>query len=253
MGAMCIGAAGAARLRYSGIMDDVLIILPTYNERENLERMVVAIRRELPGAHVLIIDDGSPDGTGDIADSLVEAHEGVFVHHRSGKLGLGTAYLWGFGWALARDYRHVFEMDCDFSHDPADLPRLLERSRGGADLVIGSRYVDGGGTEGWGLVRRLISRGGGLYSRLVLGIGVRDLTAGFKCFRREGLEALPLDRIRSEGFSFQIEVNYLAAKSGLRIIEIPVTFRDRQEGTSKMSGGIFAEALLVVWRIRLGI
>jgi dolichol-phosphate mannosyltransferase len=234
-------------------MDDVLIILPTYNERENLARMVAAIRKELPGAHILVIDDGSPDGTGDIADGLARANEGVFVHHRGGKLGLGTAYLWGFGWALERDYRHVFEMDCDFSHDPADLPRLLERSRRGADLVIGSRYVDGGGIEDWGLLRRLISRGGGLYSRLVLGIGVRDLTAGFKCFRREGLEALPLDRIRSEGFSFQIEVNYLAAKSGLRIVEVPVTFRDRQEGTSKMSGSVFVEALLVVWRIRLGI
>jgi len=233
-------------------MDDVLIILPTYNERENLERMVAAIGREVPGAHLLIIDDGSPDGTGDIADGIAAASPSVFVHHREGKLGLGTAYVWGFGWALERDYRHVFEMDCDFSHDPADLPRLLERSRRGADVVIGSRYVDGGGTEGWGLARRLISRGGGFYSRLVLGIGVRDLTAGFKCFRREALEALPLDRIRSEGFSFQIELNYLASKSGLRIVEIPVTFRDRQEGTSKMTGNIFAEALVMVWRIRLG-
>jgi len=231
-------------------MDDVLIILPTYNERENLEKMVAAIGRELPGAHLLIIDDGSPDGTGDIAEAIAAADPTVFVHHREGKLGLGTAYLWGFRWALERDYRHVFEMDCDFSHDPADLPRLLEQSRDGADLVIGSRYVDGGGTEDWGLGRRLISRGGGFYSRLVLGIGVRDLTAGFKCFRREGLLALPLDRIRSEGFSFQIEVNYLASKHGLRIVEVPVIFRDRQEGTSKMSGGIFAEALLVVWKIR---
>lgn len=234
-------------------MDDVLIILPTYNERENLEKMVAAIGRELPGAHLLIIDDGSPDGTGDLAEGLAAAQAGIFVHHREGKLGLGTAYLWGFGWALERRYRHVFEMDCDFSHDPADLPRLLERSRRGADVVIGSRYVPGGGTEGWGLVRRAISRGGGFYSRAVLGIGVRDLTAGFKCFRREALEALPLDRVHSGGFSFQIEINYLAARAGLRIVEVPVTFRDRQEGTSKMSGNIFVEALLVVWRIRLGI
>lgn len=234
-------------------MDDVLILLPTYNERENLEKMVAAIGRELPGAHLLIIDDGSPDGTGDIADGLAAAApSSIFVHHRSGKLGLGTAYLWGLHWALERDYRHVFEMDCDFSHDPADLPRLLAASRGGADLVIGSRYVDGGGTEDWGLLRRMISRGGGIYSRLVLGIGVRDLTAGFKCFRREGLEKLPLDRVRSEGFSFQIEVNYLASRAGLRIEEVPVTFRDRREGTSKMSGNIFVEALWVVWRIRLG-
>ncbi len=234
-------------------MEDVLILLPTYNERENLENMVAAIGRELPDAHVLIIDDGSPDGTGDIADTLAEAHPGIFVQHREGKLGLGTAYLGGFRWALQRGYQHVFQMDCDFSHDPADLPRLLERSRRGADLVIGSRYVSGGGTEDWSLLRRFISKGGGFYSRLVLGVGVRDLTAGFKCFRRQGLETMALDSIRSEGFSFQIEVNYLASKTGLRIVEVPVIFRDRQEGTSKMSGGIFAEALWVVWRIRLGL
>jgi dolichol-phosphate mannosyltransferase len=230
----------------------VLVLLPTYNERENLEPMVDAIGEQLPGAHVLVIDDGSPDGTGEIADRLVAAREGVLVHHRSGKLGLGTAYRWGFQWALDRDYDHVFEMDCDFSHDPADLPRLLERSRRGADVVIGSRYVPGGGTESWGLLRRLVSRGGGAYSRLVLGIPVRDLTSGFKCFRREALQSLPLHRVRSEGFSFQIEVNYLAARAGLTIVEVPITFRDRQRGESKMSGRIFVEALWRVWRIRLG-
>jgi dolichol-phosphate mannosyltransferase len=231
---------------------DVLVVLPTYNERENLSLMMDAIESALPGAHVLVIDDGSPDGTGEIADTLAAARPGVFAHHRPAKLGLGTAYRWGFDWALARDYAHVFEMDCDFSHDPADLPRLLERSRRGADVVIGSRYVPGGGTEDWGLLRRLISRGGGTYSRLVLGIGVRDLTSGFKCFRREALQALPLDRVRSEGFSFQIEVNYLAARLGLTIVEVPITFRDRVRGESKMSGRIFVEALLRVWRIRLG-
>ncbi len=235
------------------VMDDVLIILPTYNERENLEKMLAATGEALPGAHTLVIDDGSPDGTGEIADRLAEGSASIFVHHREGKQGLGTAYLHGFRWALEQGYGHVFEMDCDFSHDPADLPRLLRRSREGADLVIGSRYVPGGGVEDWGLLRRLISRGGGLYSRLVLGVGVRDLTAGCKCFRRQALERLPLDRIRSEGFSFQIEVNYLAARAGLEIVEVPVTFRDRQEGVSKMSGSIFTEALWVVWRIRLGI
>lgn len=231
-------------------MDKVLILLPTYNERENLPPMIEAIGRELPGAHVLIIDDGSPDGTGELADDLARGSDTVFVHHRSGKLGLGTAYLFGFRWALERDYLHVFEMDCDFSHDPADLPRLLERSRRGADLVIGSRYVPGGGTEDWGLLRRFISRGGGLYSRLVLGIGIRDLTTGFKCFSRRALETLPLARIRSEGFSFQIEVKYLAVKHGLQVVEVPILFKDRRLGKSKMSGRIFGEALLVVWKIR---
>ncbi len=233
--------------------EDVVILLPTYNEIENLELLLAAVREQLPGVHVLIIDDGSPDGTGALADDLAARTPGVFVHHRSGKLGLGTAYLWGFQWALERDYAHVFEMDCDFSHDPADLPRLLERSRRGADVVIGSRYVSGGGTEGWGPMRKVISRGGGIYSRLVLGIGVRDLTAGFKCFRREALQALPLHRVRSEGFSFQIELNYLAARQGLTLVEVPVLFRDRVRGESKMSGSIFLEALLKVWRIRLGI
>ena len=235
-------------------MEKVLIILPTYNERENLAAMVEAIFGQLPDAHVLIIDDGSPDGTGVLADAIAAQDEAaVHVHHRSGKLGLGTAYLLGFRWALERDYDYIFEMDCDFSHDPADLPRLLARAQAGADVVIGSRYVQGGGTQNWGLGRKLISRGGGLYSRLVLGIPVRDLTSGFKCFSRRALQVLPLDRIRSGGFSFQIEVNYLAVKHGLQIAEVPIIFRDRRLGESKMSGGIFTEALLVVWRIRLGL
>lgn len=231
--------------------EDVLVLLPTYNERENLPLMVEAIGASLPGAHILVIDDASPDGTGALADELALDREDVHVHHREGKLGLGTAYLWGFRWALERHYEHVFELDCDFSHDPRDLPRLLERSRRGADLVIGSRYVSGGGTEGWGLARQAISRGGGLYSRLVLGIQVRDLTSGFKCFRRRTLQTLDLDGLRAEGFAFQIEVTYRVSRAGLTIVEVPILFRDRVRGESKMSGGIFLEALAAVWRIRL--
>lgn len=232
--------------------EDVLVILPTYNERENLPLMVEAIGASLPGAHVLIIDDASPDGTGVLAAQLAAGRAGLYVHHREGKLGLGTAYRWGFRWALERDYRHVFELDCDFSHDPKDLPRLLERSRRDADLVIGSRYVPGGGTENWGWGRRAISRGGGAYSRLILGIPVRDLTSGFRCFRRRTLELLSPESLRSEGFAFQVEVSYRVARAGLTIVEVPILFRDRVRGESKMSGGIFLEALVAVWRIRLG-
>ncbi|MDY0003406.1 MAG: polyprenol monophosphomannose synthase [Polyangia bacterium] len=215
--------------------------------------MLEAISGSLPGAHVLVIDDASKDGTGLVADELASARDWLFVHHREGKLGLGTAYRWGFGWALERPYEHVFEMDCDFSHDPRDLPRLLERSRRGADLVIGSRYVPGGGTDNWTWGRRAMSRGGGAYSRLVLGVSVRDLTAGFRCFRRRTLELLGPESLRAEGFAFQIEVTYRVARAGLTIVEVPVIFRDRVRGESKMSGGIFLEALLAVWRIRLGL
>lgn len=232
--------------------DDVLVVLPTFNERDNLPLMIEAIGEALPGAHVLVIDDASPDGTGDVADALSRARSNLYVLHREGKLGLGTAYLQGFAWALERPYQHVFEMDCDFSHDPPDLSRLLERSRRGADLVIGSRYVPGGGTEDWGLLRKAISRGGGAYSRWVLGIGVRDLTSGFKCFRRRTLEFLARTPIRAEGFAFQIEVNYRVARAGLAIVEVPILFRNRVRGESKMSGGIFLEALVAVWRIRFG-
>ena len=232
-------------------MDKLLVILPTYNERENLEAMVAAVRTHLPGAEVLIVDDGSPDGTGDVADGLAAASPAVHVHHREGKLGLGTAYLFGFRWALDRGFDYVFQMDTDFSHDPADLPRLLEAARAGGDVVIGSRYVAGGGTSDWSAFRQAISRGGGTYTRLVLGIGVRDPTAGFKCFRRSALEALLAGDLRAEGFSFQIEVNYLAHRLGLRLVEVPITFHERRAGTSKMSLRIFLEGLLMVWRVRL--
>lgn len=233
--------------------EDVLILVPTYDERENLPLLVDAVLERLPGAHILVIDDASPDGTGELAEALARDRAEVRVHHRDQKLGLGTAYLYGFRYALGGDYAFVFEMDCDFSHDPADLPRLLAPCRTGeADLTIGSRYVTGGGTEGWTLGRKLVSRGGGLYSRWVLGVGVQDLTSGFKCFTRRALEQLPLHRVRSEGFAFQIEVNYLAHKAGLRTVEVPIWFRDRVRGESKMSRAIFLEALTRVWKIRFG-
>jgi dolichol-phosphate mannosyltransferase len=231
-------------------MDKLLVILPTYNERENLEAIVAAVAQHLPTADVLVIDDGSPDGTGALADGLASANPKVHVHHRSGKLGLGTAYLFGFRWALDHGYDYVFEMDSDFSHDPADLPRLLAAARAGGDVVIGSRYVAGGGTSDWSALRQAISRGGGLYTRLVLGIDVRDPTAGFKCFRRAALEALLADDLRAEGFSFQIEVNFLAHRKGLRIVEVPITFHERRAGASKMSMRIFVEGLLMVWKVR---
>jgi len=233
--------------------EDVLVLVPTYDERENLPLLLEAVQSSLPGAHILVIDDASPDGTGRLADELARRLDGVHVRHRASKLGLGTAYLEGFRHALEGGYGFVFEMDCDFSHDPADLGRLLSPCRvGDADITIGSRYVRGGSTEGWSLVRRLVSRGGGAYSRVVLGMGVRDLTSGFKCFTRRALEQIPLHRVRSEGFAFQIEVSYLAHRAGLRILEVPIRFRDRVRGESKMSGAIFLEALSRVWKIRLG-
>lgn len=231
-------------------MERLLVVLPTYNERENLADLAAAVQRELPGAELLIIDDGSPDGTGDLADDLARETAGIHVHHRKGKLGLGTAYRWAYGFARERGYDRVFQMDVDFSHDPADLPRLLRASQEGADVVIGSRYVAGGSTPGWSLVRRLVSRGGGLYARAVLGLKVRDPTSGFKCFSRRALARLPLEDLRSEGFAFQVEVNHLAARRGLVIREVPIQFRDRRAGDSKMSLGIFAEGFLVVWRMR---
>jgi dolichol-phosphate mannosyltransferase len=221
------------------------VCLPTYNERENLERMVRALHAL--GVAVLVIDDNSPDGTGEIADRLAAELDGVSVLHRPRKAGLGPAYLHGFRQALADGAELVLELDCDFSHDPADVPRLIAAAAD-ADLVLGSRYVRGGGTENWGLARRLVSRGGSFYAQVVLGLNVRDLTGGFKCFRRAVLEALPLDEIDSKGYAFQIEVTYRAARRGFRIVEVPITFVDREEGGSKMTKGIVAEA---VWKVPL--
>ncbi|MGA0121412.1 MAG: polyprenol monophosphomannose synthase [Gaiellales bacterium] len=227
-----------------------LVCLPTYNERENLERMVAAIdaargRCPIPG-DILVIDDGSPDGTGQIADGLATRHPWVHVLHRTAKEGLGRAYLAGFRWALEHDYAYVLEMDCDFSHDPARIPDLLAAARVDADLVIGSRYVRGGGVRDWSAVRRAISRGGCLYAKALLGLPVNDLTGGFKCFRREVLEAIDLDGVAAEGYAFQIEMTFRAALLGFRIREIPITFTDRVAGGSKMSRRIVVEAS---WRV----
>jgi dolichol-phosphate mannosyltransferase len=224
------------------------VCLPTYNERENLERMLRAL--EPLDVNVLVIDDNSPDGTGEIADRLAAELRFVSVLHRDTKEGLGPAYLAGFRHALAGGADYVLEMDCDFSHDPANIPAFLEAIKD-ADLVLGSRYVAGGRVENWGLVRRVISRWGGLYARLVLGVPVNDLTGGNKCFRREVLEALDLGAVSSQGYGFQIEMTYRAIRKGFRVREIPITFADRQRGQSKMSKRIVLEAVLLVWRLRL--
>jgi dolichol-phosphate mannosyltransferase len=231
-------------------MPDALVVLPTYNEAENLAQIVDAILAASARLEILVVDDNSPDGTGRMADELAASQPRVHVLHRPSKEGLGRAYLAGFRWALARPYGLILEMDADFSHDPGHLPDLLIAA-GSADLVLGSRYVQGGGTQNWGLVRRLISRGGSLYARAILGIGVSDLTGGFKCFRRETLEQLDLDSVRSEGYSFQIELTYRALNLGLRVVEVPIVFVDRRVGKSKMSRRIFAEAALMVLRLRI--
>lgn len=232
----------------------LVVCLPTYNERENLGPMVRALGNVLPGlrmqAKVLVIDDGSPDGTGQLADELAAELPYVTVLHRERKEGLGPAYLAGFRRALELGADLVAEMDCDFSHDPADLPRLVAAA-GEADVVLGSRYAPGGGTRNWGLVRRLVSRGGCLYARVVLGVGIRDLTGGFKCMRRRALEAVDLDRIGSKGYAFQIELTYRMARAGCSVVELPITFVDRRAGQSKMSRTIFAEAVLAVIALRI--
>jgi dolichol-phosphate mannosyltransferase len=226
----------------------VCVCLPTYNERENLEPMLRALG-EVLGAHdrVLVIDDNSPDGTGELADRLAGELGFVDVLHRPRKEGLGPAYLAGFRHALDAGAELVVEIDCDFSHDPADVPRLVAAAAD-ADLALGSRYVAGGGIENWGLIRRAISAGGSIYARLVLGVPVRDLTGGFKCFRRAVLEAIPLDRVHSRGYAFQIELTYRALRKGFRVQEVPIRFADRVVGGSKMSRGIVLEA---IWRVPL--
>lgn len=225
-----------------------VICLPTYNEIENLESMLRALRGVLgPDDGVLVIDDNSPDGTGELADRLATELEGVEVLHRPHKEGLGPAYLAGFRHALALGAELVVEIDCDFSHDPADVPRLLDAAFD-ADLVLGSRYVPGGSVEDWGAVRRAISAGGSLYARLLLGVPIRDLTGGFKCFRRAVLEAIDLDAIHSKGYAFQIELTYRALRRGFRVREVPIRFVDREVGGSKMSRSIVLEA---IWKVPL--
>jgi dolichol-phosphate mannosyltransferase len=227
------------------------LVVPTYNEAENLEAVVRTSLRVLGAAApdgfvVLVVDDGSPDGTGELADRLAAEHDEVRALHRPEKGGLGPAYLAGFATAIAEGAGYVMEMDADFSHDPADLARLLGAARDGADLALGSRYVPGGGVTDWGAVRRLVSRAGSLYARWVLGVDVHDLTGGFKCFRRATLEAIDVATVRSQGYAFQIELTYRAARCGLQIVELPIVFRERQIGTSKMSPRIALEA---IWRV----
>jgi dolichol-phosphate mannosyltransferase len=222
-----------------------VVCVPTYDERENVEPLVRALGEviDVERDRVLVIDDGSPDGTGEIADRLARELPWLDVLHRTKKEGIGRAYLAGFSRVLETDARLVLEMDCDFSHDPADVARLIAACEDGADLALGSRWVAGGGTENWGLVRRLISRGGSLYARLVLGVSVRDLTGGFKCFRRAVLETIDRDAIAARGYGFQIEGTYRALRAGFRVVEVPITFVDRRVGESKMSGGIVLEAM----------
>ena len=235
-------------------MPGAWLILPTYNEAENIEPLVRAVLPQLASTGlehtVLVVDDGSPDGTGAIADRLAEEHEQVRVLHRPRKQGLGRAYLAGFGVALAEGADLVLEMDSDFSHDPADVPRLLAAT-GAADLVLGSRYVPGGGVKDWGLVRRALSRGGSTYARLLLGVPVRDLTGGFKCFHRRVLETIDLEGVHADGYGFQIELTYRAVQAGFTVTEVPITFRERRVGQSKMTARIALEAVWKVPALRL--
>jgi dolichol-phosphate mannosyltransferase len=231
-----------------GAVPTVTICLPTYDERDNIEAMVRALGRVLPaGGRILVVDDGSPDGTGEIADRLAGELPYVSVLHRAEKEGLGPAYVAGFRRALADGADLVVEIDCDFSHDPDDVPRLIEAARD-ADLVLGSRYVPGGGVRNWSLLRRVVSRGGSAYARLVLGTSVHDLTGGFKCIRRAVLETIPLDEISSRGYAFQIETTYRAIRTGFHVVEVPIVFSDRESGSSKMSKRIVLEA---IWRVPL--
>jgi dolichol-phosphate mannosyltransferase len=226
-----------------------VVCLPTYNEADNVGPMTEAILAATPDVDVLVIDDNSPDGTGRLADAIAAAEPRVKVLHRKGKEGLGKAYLAGFAWALERGYERILEMDADFSHDPGYLPGMLEASRE-ADLVLGSRAIPGGGTVNWGILRKIISRGGSLYARTILGLPVRDLTGGFKCFRREVLLAIDLPTVECSGYAFQIELTYRAIRKGFRVKEIPIVFVDRRVGQSKMSKRIVLEALGKVWSIR---
>jgi dolichol-phosphate mannosyltransferase len=229
----------------------VLIVVPTYNERDNVGAISETMLAALPGVELLFVDDNSPDGTGELLDALAGKQPRIHVLHRAGKLGLGTAYIAGFTWGLEHGFDYLFEMDADGSHDPKYLPAMLALAESGADVVVGSRYVAGGGTVNWGLGRKVISRGGSLYARTILGIGVRDVTAGFICWRRGVLEAIDLPTVTSNGYSFQIEMKYRALRRGFSLVETPIQFVDRRVGQSKMSRAIFAEALVKVWALRL--
>ncbi|TQF68333.1 polyprenol monophosphomannose synthase [Rhodococcus spelaei] len=231
-----------------------LVIIPTYNERENIELIIGRLHTAVPGAHVLVADDGSPDGTGDIADKLAASDPAGRIHvlHRTEKNGLGAAYIAGFRWGLDRDYRVLVEMDADGSHAPEQLHRLLDQIDQGADLVAGSRYVPGGSVVNWPKRREFLSRGGNLYSRLALGVTIKDITGGFRAYRREVLEALDLDSIESHGYCFQVDLAWRSLQQGFTMVEVPITFTEREFGESKMDGNIVQEALLkvTVWGMR---
>jgi len=231
-----------------------LIVIPTYNERESLSEIVKAVRLAVPDATIQIVDDASPDGTGALADDLARADSHVRVLHRAGKAGLGAAYLDAFTRALAEGaWARIVQMDADFSHPPNDVPRLLAALDAGADLAIGSRYTSGGGTKNWGLGRKIISRGGGTYARIVLGVGVKDLTAGFKAWKIETLRRLRLAEVGARGYGFQIGMSFRVVRNGMKVTEVPILFEDRRVGQSKMSGSIFAEAVTLVWKLRSSI
>jgi dolichol-phosphate mannosyltransferase len=231
-----------------------LVIIPTYNEKNNIEALLHAVYITIPDIHVLIVDDHSPDQTGELVGRLISQDypEQLHLLQRTGKLGLGTAYIAGFHWALQRSYDYIFEMDADFSHNPKYLAEFV-KAMATSDVVLGSRYVDGGGVTNWGLLRRLISRGGSFYSRTILGLPYRDLTGGFKCFRREVLAAIDLDTVKSNGYSFQVEMTYRAHLMGFRITEVPIVFEERAAGQSKMSRDIFFEAVLMIVKLRLAL
>ena len=230
--------------------EKALVIVPTYNERENIERLIATVLAQDASLEMLIVDDGSPDGTGEIVDRIAEQNPRVHAVHRPRKMGLGTAYLMGFRWALARDYAFVFEMDADFSHDPAHLPQFLNAIQS-CDLVLGSRYRNGRVTVvNWPMTRLLLSYCANIYARVVTGLELGDATGGFKCFRRSVLEAIPLDDVRSNGYAFQIEMSFRAVRKSFRITEIPIVFVDRTDGESKMSKHIVREAIWMVWRLR---
>lgn len=231
-------------------MPRTLIVTPTYNEKDNLQRFVDAVRGALPEADLMVVDDNSPDGTGAIADAIAAKDDHVTVMHRAGKLGLGTAYIQAFTKGLAEGYDRFFEMDADLSHDVRYLPDFVRALDDGADVVIGSRNIPGGGVEGWGLGRHVISKGGSLYSRTILGLPVKDLTSGYKAFTRRALEAIDIGDIHSNGYSFQIEMTYRALRKGMKVKEVPIVFVDRTAGKSKMSRRIFVEAIGVVWKLR---
>jgi dolichol-phosphate mannosyltransferase len=226
-----------------------LVIIPTYNERENIERIVPQVLEQDSSIHILIVDDGSPDGTGEIADQMAKGNNHINVLHRQGKGGLGTAYIAGFRYALEKGYDLILEMDCDFSHDPKSLPKFLEAIQD-ADLILGSRYISGVNVINWPMSRLLLSYYANVYSRWVTGLPLRDATGGFKCYRREVLNAINLDKVRSNGYSFQIEMSFRAWKKGFKIKEIPIIFEDRKAGQSKMSKKIVREAIWMVWKLR---